>query len=573
MPKSRIELKVLNPRGEVQSGVKIPASPRLKDLNGKKIGIIGLRMPVGETFFPRLESALKNRVPGADWRVWDVPFTGGPEARIAKLKEIADNSDGVVISLAISGGSTTRITPDAIQIEKFGKPCVLVLAKAFQPTARFIASGQGLEDLALAPLDFDYVPPAEEIIKFNVAEKVADGVIIGLTKWRPQPPVIQEIADNKLAFNGNNYQEAYEEMERFFLQHGWSDGLPLTLPTEEAVNRILEGCELPREHLIAVFPPGQGKATVEKIAINAVMAGCLPQYMPLILAAVETIIDPAFDLVGVQNTSGQLAPLFILSGQKLAEELNVNSSFCSVGPGWKANTTIGRALKLIMMNIGHTWPGVNDMKAFGNPFRYVTLIAENEPAYYGAWEPLRVAEGFTADQPTISVMPAMSWQPDLVLPTPPTLARIIYHISLQAKVKYDRYANSVAHDNLALISPTAFDAIRREGISRKELQKALYEAIQLPGNLVFDGRERGGGLLPDWVKEKHKADPSAPVPIFFKPDDLKICVTGGPGPDMIAYIGTWGYGPSHFITKPVKLPKNWNNLLKKYSGWTSPTIK
>jgi hypothetical protein len=573
MPNNNIELKVLNPRGEAESNVIIPASPRLKELSGKKIGIISLKMPVGETFFPRLESALKNKAPGAAWRVWDVPFTGGPEARTAKLKEIADNSDGVVISLAISGGSTTRITPDAIQIEKFGKPCVLVLAKAFQPTARFIARGQGLEDLALAPLESDYVPPAEEIINFSVAEKVAELVIKGLTKWKPQPPVIQEVSEKSLNFSGMGYQEAYENMERFFLQHGWSDGFPLTPPTEEAVNRILEGTELPRERVLAVFPPGMGKATVEKIAINAVMAGCLPQYMPIIMAAVETIIDPGFDLVGAQNTSGQLAPLFILSGEKLVNELNINDSFCTVGPGWKANTTIGRALKLIMMNIGHTWPGINDMKAFGNPFRYVTLIAENEAAYGGAWEPFRIAEGYAEDQPTISVMPAMSWQPDLVLPTPPTLARIIYHISLQAKVKYDRYANSVAHDGLVLISPTAFDAIRREGISRKDLQKALFETIQLPGNLVFDGRERDGGLLPLWAVEKHKADPTAPVPIFFQPDDLKICVTGGPGPDMIAYIGTWGYGPCHFITKPVKLPKNWNSLLKKYSGWTSPTVK
>jgi hypothetical protein len=573
MPKSEVELEVFNPRGVAESDVIIPTSPRLKDLNGKKIGIIGLRMPVGETFFPRLENALRNRAPGTDWRVWDVPFTGGAEARKAKLKEIADDSDGVVISLAISGGSTTRITPDAIQIEKFGKPCVLILAKAFQPTARFIARGQGLEDLALAPLEFDYVPPAEEIIKFKVAEKVADEVVKALTKWKPEPPVIQEVCENKMVFGGNDYQESYEKMERFYLQHGWSDGLPFTPPTEEAVKRMLEGTELPRGQVVGVFPPGMGKATVEKIAINAVMAGCLPQYMPIIMAAVETVIDPAFDLVGAQNTSGQLAPLFILSGQKLAEELNVNGSFCAVGPGWKANTTIGRALKLILMNIGHTWPGVNDMKAFGNPFRYVTLIAENEAAYSGAWEPLRAAEGFPEDQPTISVMPAMSWQPDLVLPTPPTLARIIYHISLQAKVKYDRYANSVAHDGLVFISPTAFDAVRREGISRKDLQKALYESIQLPGNLVFDGRERGGGLLPRWVKEKHKADQTAPVPIFFEPDNLKICVTGGPGPDMIAYIGTWGYGPCHFVTKPIKLPKNWNSLLKKYSGWTSPTIK
>jgi hypothetical protein len=263
-------------------------------------------------------------------------------------------------------------------------------------------------------LDFDYVPPAEEIIKYNVAEKVAEAVIKGLTKWKPQPPLIQEISEKSINFSGKDYQQAYESMERFFLQHGWSDGLPLTPPTEEAVNRILEGTELRREHVVSVFPPGMGKATVEKIAINAVMAGCLPQYMPLIMAAVETVIDPGFDLVGAQNTSGQMAPLFILSGLKLAEELNVNSGFCAVGPGWKANTTIGRALKLILMNIGLSWPGINDMKAFGNPFRYVTLIAENEPAYNGAWEPLRVSEGFAEDQPTISVMPAMSWQPDLV---------------------------------------------------------------------------------------------------------------------------------------------------------------
>ena len=108
MPKSSFKLKVLNPRGEAENDAIIPVSPRLKDLNGKKIGIVGLRMPVGETFFPRLESALKNKVPGADWRVWDIPFTGGPGARLARLKEIADNSDGVVISLAISGGSTIQ---------------------------------------------------------------------------------------------------------------------------------------------------------------------------------------------------------------------------------------------------------------------------------------------------------------------------------------------------------------------------------------------------------------------------------------------------------------------------------
>ena len=574
MPQERTELHVRNPRGETEKAPVVPASPRLKDLDGKKIGIIRIRIQAGEVLFPYLEEILKKRAPSTQWDILDIPFTRDTAAREARLKEAAEKYDGIVISMAISGGSTTRLTPDAVHIEKLGKPVAMIVTNCFQTTARYFARSQGLEDLAVVPFAMDYVPPAEEIEKLNLAEKVADEVVSALTRWSPGPPVVEEVPDKVLVYKGASYQEAYENMEKSFLQHGWSDGFPIVPPTEEAVNRMLEGTELTPDHLIAVFPPGMGKATVEKIAVNAVMAGCLPQYMPVILAAVDAIVDPAFDLVGVQSTSGQLAPLLIVSGPKLIEELNINDSFCTLGPGWKANTAIGRALKLIMMNIGHTWPGINDMKAFGNPFRYVTLIGENEAAYSGAWEPLRVTEGYPVDQPTVSIMPAMSWQPDLVLPTPPSVERIIEHITLQAKVKYDRYANNCYYNNLVLISPTAFDAIRREGVTRSELQQALYEAIQLPGSQVFDGRERIGLVkFPQWVVDKHKEDPDAPVPILLGPESLKICVTGGPGPDMIAYIGTWGYGPSHFITKPVKLPANWDEILKRNDGWTSPTVK
>jgi hypothetical protein len=111
-------------------------------------------------------------------------------------------------------------------------------------------------------------------------------------------------------------------------------------------------------------------------------------------------------------------------------------------------------------------------------------------------------------------------------------------------------------------------------VSQTDLKQVLYERIQLPGSEVFDGRERMGLIkFPQWVFDKHNADPDAPLPILRSPESLKICVTGGPGPDMIAYIGTWGYGPSHFITKPVKIPSDWDELLEKNKGWESPTLK
>lgn len=573
MKANRLQLRVFNPRGIVKGASLSSNAPRLENLKGKKIGLLRPQGWVGKVFYPYLEKALKTRLHDTELRTWEMSVLGDANARMAKLKEVADNSDGVVVAMGISGGSTTRITPNAVKIEKLGKPVALIVTKCFKSTARFIARSEGLEDLAIAPLILDYVPPAEEIESLKIAEQVADEIVKALTEWTPQSPDIKEVAETSLVYNGTDYGEAQEKMERFFLNHGWSDGLPLVPPTEEALTKMLEGTPWPREHVIAEFPPSGAEATVEKIAVNAVMAGCLPQYMPVILAAVETIIDPLFDLVGVQCTSGQLAPLFIVSGKKLIDELNINDSFCTVGPGWRANATIGRALKLIMMNLGHTWPGVNDMKAFGSPFRFYSVIGENEPAYSGIWEPLRVAEGFPADQPTISVMPAMSWQPDLLLPTPPTVERIIAQVSLQAKVKYDRYALNCVYNDLLLISPTAFDAIRREGVSRKALQEKLYEHIQLPGTEVFDGREGTLGRLPKWVIEKHQKDPSAPVPILLSPESLKICVAGGPGPDMISYIGTWGYGPSHFVTKPIKLPKNWKKLLAKYKGWDSPTVR
>jgi hypothetical protein len=567
-------LKVMNPTGGAEGPSLLPNAPRLKSLDGKKIGILRNRVPVGQIFYPYLDKALKSRMPGAEFRTWEISVLGDADFRAAKLKEIADSSDGVIVAMGMSGGSTTRTAPDAIRIEKSGKPAAFIVTKCFKSNARFLARSEGLEDLAVAPMILDYVPPEEEIEKLDLAGKVADEVVAALTQWSPQPPDIAAVSETNLDFRGKDFPTAQEAMERFFLNHGWSDGLPLVPPTQEAVDRMLEGASLPRDHIIARFPPGGMNATVEKIAVNAVMAGCLPQYMPVILGAVEAITDPRFDLIGVQCTSGQVAPLFIVSGKKLIDALNINDGFCTVGPGWKSNAAIGRALKLIMMNLGQTWPGMNDMKAFGSPFRYVSVVGENEAAYAGAWEPLRVAEGFPEDQPTVSVMPAMSWQPDLVLPTPPSVERIVSHISLQAKAKYDRYALNCMYNNLVLISPTAFEAIRREGYSRKEIQEMLHERIQLPGTEVFDGRE-GPVLdrLPEQFVERYRENPEGPVPLLLNPENLKICVAGGPGPDMIAYIGTWGYGPSHFVTKPIKTPGNWQSLLARYGGWESPTIR
>jgi hypothetical protein len=269
--------------------------------------------------------------------------------------------------------------------------------------------------------------------------------------------------------------------------------------------------------------------------------------------------------------------LLIMSGQKLAAQLNVNDSFSTIGPGWRANSTIGRAIRLIMINLGYSWPGKADMKSYGSPFKYVTLMAENEGAYSSGWEPIRVAEGFDYDQPTLSLMPAVSWQPQNIGADLLTADRIIDELSKQGTGKYDNSAATWGMDNLVILSPSTFDAVRREGLSRIDMQKALYELVQLPCSEFFEGRdpskEVGTMRTPEWIVQKCSEDPEALVPLLAGPQSIKIVIAGAPGPAIVTYVGTWGWGPSYFVTKPIMVPKNWDNLLEKYKGWKTPVVR
>src|SRR5262249_24111947 len=154
------------------------------------------------------------------------------------------------------------------------------------------------------------------------------------------------------------------------------------------------------EQVLGMLPPRQGEATVEKLAINAVMAGCLPEYLPVLIAAVEAVADPDFNLDGVQATTHPVAPLIVVNGP-LARRLNINSGYNCFGQGFRANATIGRAMRLVLMNVGGGLPGTGDRSTQGSPSKFSYCIAENEEA--NPWEPLHVERGFPRDVSTVTV--------------------------------------------------------------------------------------------------------------------------------------------------------------------------
>lgn len=419
--------------------------------------------------------------------------------------------------------------------------------------------------------------PVQDLEK--VASEAGPEIVDALTKGAPEKkgpasrsfnPKTAEV----LTFRGRNHADALENMEKFFLSHRWSDGLPLVPPTPEAVEAMLKGTHLPRDHSVGVVDPVKGIATIEKIAINAVMAGARPAYMPLVIAVVRAITDPAFDLYGVQCTGGLAAPLFIVSGP-IIKDLNINFSYSTAGPGWRANSTIGRAARLILINLGQAWPGVNDMKDIGNPAKFGILIAENEAQTPKGWPTLREQEGFRRDVSTVSVYASQSYrqfhdsQKYFVSMRPPKPVVDPMVLSLM-KTSLNSTAEQWGADMVVVFSPVVAEHLSRLGYTPSTIAEELYEKGRKPRG-EFGARPLGAVRvakdIPQWIDDLPE---EGLVPVVRKAEDMKVFVAGGRGPGSCLLIDGWGFGNSRFVTKQIELPPNWDELLEDLSGWETP---
>lgn len=316
--------------------------------------------------------------------------------------------------------------------------------------------------------------------------------------------------------------DSLEVINNLFYLRGWTDGLPIVPPTEERVTRMLQFTDHHPEELIALIPPRWGKATVKKIAINAVMAGCLPSYLPVILTAVEAISDEKFNLFGVQATTNPVAPLMVLNGP-IAKELEVNSGYNAFGQGWRSNATLGRALRLILTNIGGGTPGVADRATLGQPGKYSYCIAENEEQ--SPWDPLHVEKGFAKENSTVTVVGAAGPH-NIISPGSKKADEVLETIAR---------AMTAAGNNNLFMGPEAFLVLGPEhaalmaqaGISKAEIRKFIYEKARVPSGKFSEGNME---TILKWrpqavIQEGGKTL----VLVLEKPEDLCIVVAGGAG--------------------------------------------
>jgi len=367
------------------------------------------------------------------------------------------------------------------------------------------------------------------------------GLGAGLPEWRPgcgslsvDPDRVPELRArfeaDRLHARRIELVESQDESEAMFTR-GWSDGLPVVPPTPERVLAMLDGTTRAPDEVVATVPPDLAPCTVEKIAINAVMAGCKPEYLPVVIAAVEAACTDAFNVHGVLATTMGVGPVIVVNGP-IRRAIGMNSGINVLGQGNRANATIGRALQLVVRNVGGGRPGEVDRATYGNPGKLGFCFAEDEEG--SPWGPLSADLGakpgastvtlFTGEGPR-TIVDQLSREPESLARTLAACLRTLCHPKLV-----------LAFDALLVIGPEHARVFREAGWSKPKLVERLGELLLVRGEELMRG---AGGIAEGLPLPESARDRTFPK---FRPGGLLIVHAGGPAGLFSAVIGGWASG-------------------------------
>ncbi|EGB15546.1 hypothetical protein DND132_2342 [Pseudodesulfovibrio mercurii] len=340
-----------------------------------------------------------------------------------------------------------------------------------------------------------------------------------------------------------------------FYKRGWTDGLPVVVPTFERLKSMLTGTDLERAYEVATLAPMNGVATVEKIAVNAIMAGCRPVHMPILIAAVRAIADPDFDLRGMSTTTSPDVPCIIITGP-IARQIGLNTGFNVMGRGNRGNASIGRALQLIINNIGGSWPGITDMSCLGSPAEHGMVIVENPDG--NPWPSFNEDMGLPADANAVTVLGAEGWRVAVAHGwSGPDVMRLMGRHLAGLAYQRPRWPTIL----VVIPGDTAYQ-LAHEGYTKERIRKELREQNPIPKGeyekwFANDFWKQG-------VTRTLAEHPGEPVIAAPETDHLLILYAGGNGMKNIIVPGWFGAkGP---VTREVELPPDWDDVVAADKG-------
>lgn len=330
------------------------------------------------------------------------------------------------------------------------------------------------------------------------------------------------------------------DLVEYYYEQGFSDGLPVVPPTPEKIEAMVSALGGLSERIECRIPPRWGTLTREVLAVNLVMAGCKPEYAPVVRAAILALCDPHFNLNGVQATTHMASPLIVVNGP-IRNEIGMNPGCNVFGSGNRANATIGRAVRMVLLNVGGAWPGELDKSTLGHPGKYTYCIAENEEI--SPWAPYHVEKGYKPEDSTVfsiaaeaphSVTNHVSDDPEGILESICSAMSTIAH------------NNAVSSGSCAvIIGPEHAATIAGKGWTRHDMRHFLWmNTTNTFADITFSHRYRKvyNRNLPRW----YKRELDSRIPIVPEPDNIHLFVAGGEAGRFSAFIPGWGH-----MTNPV----------------------
>jgi len=455
----------------------------------------------------------------------------------------------------------------SVAAEKAGVPTVSIVTTGFLGQAQAVAQALGVQNLPIAEYPGVVATDSTEDLKKKVSGIVINNIIKGLTG-----PVVQVARPKEPQPGDIVFEGTLDEVQEFFTRRLWTDGLPIIPPTPDRVEKFLRYTGRPSGSVIGNLLPENREATIWNVAVNGVMAGCRPEYMPVLVAIVEAIADSEFRIQDAGSTPGW-EPLIILNGP-IIKELNFNYEAGVMRVGRQANTSIGRFLRLYMRNVAglRIPPMSTDKATIGETFNVVLPENEDVVAELG-WKPFSVLRGFRRGENVVTVQ-------SVVYASAPIASggdKAHDHLDTFVEVIGGAMApwthmavNWGKFYPLLVISPSVARTIAREGLTKNDIARYLFDNTKVSASSMERLAWQGGITsfdLRKMVEEKQippgyyeSSDPTRMVPVFLRPDWIGVIVSGDPGRNRSrGYVQNHEQGPP--VSRKIELPADWKQLL------------
>ena len=527
-------IEVLDPRPDQHGGPPVKTAPRLDSLEGKTIGLLWNGKANGDVALRRTAELIGELYADVKFKF----YSGSMPCSPALLDQLVDECDAAIGCTADCGSCTSWMTHDCVQIERKGLPTVILASHGFEHDVEVSARAFAMPDpfYVVAPLVYNNLTEQQAVAQTEpmVHEIVSRLTVadIGTRSSLDSQPL------PSWSYTAPDPTSLLLKFNRDFMTRDWGDGYPLWPPTRRAVDELIGGVDGNPDDLVCMLPPGNGEATVEKVAVNAAMAGCRPEEMPVVMAALRVIANIRPVPRGALMSTSAYAPLLLVNGP-MAKRLGINGGRTCLGPGRQneVNIRISRAVVFCLKNIGSWYPGVMDLDTIGTTRKHIVVVAENEDE--SPWEPYHVSRGYRTTDDVVTVF-WTSGELDVSIQghtDPQHLARSI--ASFSGGNNSSGYFTNLGGTGdtglgrlLFLAPPHAQPLAGEGGFSKAGLEKFMFHHGGEPISRMIEPVRKlhqDGKIRPEWEWLFDLSDDAArqlTLPVIEKPEWYSIVVVG-----------------------------------------------